>query len=159
MVRRHVPVFLADCSWLLTVAGTRVLVGQPLSLCFPAADFSDAVSGMYWALNPCQCSVADYCLWHFKCNTHCALTACHSTLLNFTCMRCFALLLLTQCNLYCLHFTYIVMLLHFITFYWISLHTANHWLWHMQPQERQMFSSGFSNSLSIIFNLILKIFN
>ena len=86
--------------------------------------------------------------------THCALTVWHWTSLNFTCRRCFAILLLTWCNLYCLCFTYIVILLHFITFYWISLQPANHWLWHMQPQERQMFSSGFSNSLSIIFNLI-----
>ena len=156
MVGRHVPVFLSwllltpDCWWYQGLGWSALM--SLFSSCWLLR------CGLWYVLSLESLSMLCGRLLLVTL-THCALTACHSTLINFTCMRCFALLLLTQCNLYCLHFTYIVMLLHFITFYWISLHTANHWLWHMQPQERQMFSSGFSNSLSIIFNLILKIFN
>ena len=92
--------FWADCSWLLTVGGTRVLVGQPSCLCFPAADFSDAVSGMYWALNPCQCSVADYCLWHLH-----TVHWLHATQLCSTLLVCAVSLYCFWHNAICIAFT------------------------------------------------------
>ena len=119
-------------------------------LCF-LANCSDAVSGMYWALDRCQCSVADYCLWHF---THSALTLfynLHCTELYWTflsCVRFFSLMLVTHYTahkLFCYCFTAPPHTPPTLPI--IACDTCNH------SSDRCFRSSGFSNSLSIIFIL------
>ena len=99
--------FSGLCSWpqvLVLVLVFVLVLTRPRVFVSWLTPGSDAVSGMYWAWDPCQCSVADYCLWHLH-TLHC--TELYWTLL--TCVRFFSLI--NACD---------IRTVHKLFFYWFS---------------------------------------